>query len=396
MGKYRILYVVQKMGVGGEEVMVLDHLLHLDRNIFQPYLAVITNQGELLSKIPADIGYFYIEDNRNDINNFIIRQYSRIKGLLRIIKSVKPHIVFTVLFDSSLFTRIIRRICPHKFIFIAREPHNKFRDFKESYSLKNIVRTRLIRFAFSGADVIVTVSKGSMKEISARYKIPIGKFKVIYNSVDVNRIIAQAALPSNSFSLQHPAVLSLGRLIYRKGFQNLIQAMTLLPKTHLYLIGKGEYEASLLALTNEAGLNDRVHFLGFLDNPYNIVRQTDVFVFPSLWEGFGNVIIEAMACEVPVVATRCPHGPEEIITDGVNGVLAPVNGAGFLATAIASVLEDDFWRKRLVESGRRRAKDFRVEKQVKEYEKFFLELINQKPSPVPPSGGKSFANASGY
>ncbi len=376
MEKYRILYVVQKMGAGGEEVMILDHISHLDRNKFQPYLAVVSNQGDLLNKLPADIKFYYIENESDAKKNFIYKQLIKIAKLSKIIKSVKPHIVFSALFDASLFTRLVRMIYRDKFIFISREPHNHLKDLKESFSFKNILRAKLLPFAFSGSDVIVTVSQGSMKEISACYGIPKTKFSVIYNSIDLNHIIALAALPNNSISLQHPALISLGRLVYRKGFQNLIKALKLLPDTHLYLIGKGDYEASLSALAAETGLYNRVHFLGYLENPYNILRQAEVFVFPSLWEGFGNVIIEAMACGVPVVATRCPHGPEEIIIDGVNGVLVPVADGDSLASAISGLLADEAGRKRLAAAGRSRAEDFRVEKQVKEYERLFRKIIS--------------------
>jgi glycosyltransferase involved in cell wall biosynthesis len=334
-----------------------------------------------LNNCPANIGVYYIDKQINDKKNFVYRQLTKIINLSNIIKSIKPHIVFAVLFDAALITRLVRMVFRIMFIIISREPHNHLKDLKGSNSFKDMLRAKLLSFAFSGSDIIVTVSKGSMKELSDCYKIPIEKFKIIYNSVDVNKIIALAGMPNDLSPLQHPAVVSLGRLVYRKGFQNLITALKLLPATHLYLIGKGDYEASLLALTEEAGLNDRVHFLGYLENPYNILRQADVFAFPSLWEGFGNVIIEAMACGVPVVATRCPHGPEEIITDGADGLLVPVDDSNALATAILRLLKDEPFRKRLVEGGKRRSEDFRVEKKMREYERLFLEIAGNYLSP---------------
>ena len=104
--------------------------------------------------------------------------------------------------------------------------------------------------------------------------------------------------------------------------------------------------------------------------------HSKIFVLSSYWEGFGNVIIEAMACGVPVISTRCPSGPDEIITDGENGLLVPVGDVDALAEAILKLLKDEPLRKRLAEAGRRRAEDFRVEKMVAEYERVFEEVAS--------------------
>ena len=112
--------------------------------------------------------------------------------------------------------------------------------------------------------------------------------------------------------------------------------------------------------TKELDISHNVVFLGFQSNPFKYLSRATVFVLSSLWEGFGNVIIEAMACGIPVISTRCPSGPDEIITNEVNGLLVPVGDMNALAKAILRLLEDESLRKRIAEAGRKRAEDFRV------------------------------------
>jgi len=105
-------------------------------------------------------------------------------------------------------------------------------------------------------------------------------------------------------------------------------------------------------------LDGRVRFLGFCPNPYAYMARADLFVLSSLWEGFGNVLVEAMASGTAVISSDCPYGPAEIIEDGVSGCLVAPGDATALATKIEQVLGDEQLRARLVEGGLRRARDF--------------------------------------
>ena len=112
-------------------------------------------------------------------------------------------------------------------------------------------------------------------------------------------------------------------------------------------------------------------FIGFQPNPFSFIKHADIFVFPSLLEGFGNVIIEAMACGTPVVSSDCHYGPSEIISDRVNGFLVKPGNENALADAIKVLLIEENTRKQFIEKGLVRAKDFCAEDVTKEYEKVF-------------------------
>ena len=98
------------------------------------------------------------------------------------------------------------------------------------------------------------------------------------------------------------------------------------------------------------------------------MKASDIFVLSSLWEGFGNVIIEAMACGVPVISTKC-HGPAEIINDGINGILVPGEHPEAMADAIIRLLKDRRLAEHLINEGYKRIEDFKVGKMIAEYEK---------------------------
>ncbi|GAH75207.1 unnamed protein product [marine sediment metagenome] len=139
----------------------------------------------------------------------------------------------------------------------------------------------------------------------------------------------------------------------------------------LVILGEGDEEQALNKLAADLDISNDVAFLGFQNNPFSFIAHSNIFALSSHWEGFGNVIIEAMACSVPVISTNCPYGPNEIITDGVNGLLVPVGDTHAMAEAIAKLLKDEPLRERLAEEGKKRAEDFKVEKMVAEYEKVF-------------------------
>ena len=164
-----------------------------------------------------------------------------------------------------------------------------------------------------------------------------------------------------------------------KDYPNIFRAFSLILQkepARLVILGRGPEKEKLIQLADKLDLSKNIAFLGFQKNPYKYMKKASVFVLSSLQEGFGNVIIEAMACGTPVVSTNCPAGPDEIIENGKNGILVSVGDYKELAKAIQKVLNSPFLRKKFSDEGKNRAQDFSIINSVKQYEEVFLKIMS--------------------
>ena len=196
----------------------------------------------------------------------------------------------------------------------------------------------LYKFLFRHADALVAVSEGVADEMrsllppKARDRVRSISNPVITDDFDTRLTKAgPLALTGN------PSLVAVGRLTRQKGMDVLLQALALAPEATLTIVGDGEDRQELERLSILLGLSGRVWFAGYMKNPLPIIRSADVLVLASRWEGFGNVIVEALASGTAVIATDCRHGPREILKGGEYGVLVPPDNAEELAQAINGI-----------------------------------------------------------
>jgi glycosyltransferase involved in cell wall biosynthesis len=240
----------------------------------------------------------------------------------------------------------------------------------------------MVKTHYKKADSIVFLSEGAAGDFAKRFSsIDTTKFRVVHNPVDINRISKLKGEPIDAqwWPSSKRTIISAGRLNTVKGYNYLLEAMQIvsraLPDTRLVVMGSGEEEENLRAYSKQLGIDESVAFVGFQENPFKYIANSDVFVLSSLWEGFANVVVEAMACGVPVVATNCPYGPREIVQHEVNGILVPPRDSQALALSIIRVLTNSKLASTLVDNAVERAKDFHVATIVKEYEMLFRRLV---------------------
>lgn len=232
----------------------------------------------------------------------------------------------------------------------------------------------LVRRWYPEADAVVTPSQGATADLLQMAPGLGSKLKTIYNPVDVDRIQRLAAMPIEHawFAPQAPpVVISVGRLEPQKNFPLLLHAFARLREERalrLVILGEGSQRPALERLVAQLGLGADVELPGEVDNPFAFVRRAAIFVLPSNWEGFPNVLTEALACGCPVVSTDCPSGPDEILEGGRYGRLVPPEDAGALAAAMAETLDRPPPAARL----QRRAAEFSVDRAVDAYLNLFL------------------------
>lgn len=174
------------------------------------------------------------------------------------------------------------------------------------------------------------------------------------------RVIPNPVMASNGFGsgLENkksaPAkkvLLSMGRLTQVKGFDLLLKAFSQVAQNHsdwsLVIWGEGPERGSLEKLRDDLGLHDCVQFPGLTNAPAQEMRRADLFALTSRWEGFPNVICEAMVCGLPVISFDCPHGPREIIRENIDGILVPHKDVDALAASLHSLMGNEAERNRL-------------------------------------------------
>lgn len=226
----------------------------------------------------------------------------------------------------------------------------------------------LMRLLYPKADLVVAVAQGVADDLLNTYKVPSHKVLVIYNPVVSRQLIEKSY---ESFNQKYfgstPVIIAAGRLTSQKRFSVLLSAFAVLLKkrdANLVILGEGELEGELRKLAEKLCINDKVHFPGFVKNPFVWMKNASLFVLSSAYEGLPGVLIQAMACGTPVVSTDCPSGPKEILEGGKWGQLVPVDNVELLAKAMEETLSQEKYPDVTV-----RAKDFSVEVGVEKYMK---------------------------
>ncbi len=248
-------------------------------------------------------------------------------------------------------------------------------------SLRNRIRFWRMKRQYPHADRIVALSKGVGKSLCEMGLAKQNQVSVIPN-VGVDQEVLKkknAPLPKSQLPQKKALVISCGRLTPIKGYSYLLEAFrnvrSRMP-AELRILGDGELREKLEVKIDALDLNNEVELLGFRSNPFKFMRAADAFVLSSLSEGFGNVIVEAMACGTPVVSTDCPHGPGEIITHEENGLLVEPGNAEALSEALLRLLRDQDLQKRLAQNGRDRARDFHASKIGQQYLDLFRKVAS--------------------
>lgn len=331
-----ILFLMPSLRGGGAERIIVTLLRYLDRSKFRLALAVVgMREAVFRDDVPEDVEFIDLGCSRV--------RYAPPKIVWMIWKR-RPDVVFSTLGHLNLALAIIRPLLPNKVRYMARET-SIVSDVLRGYSLPGWWRWAY-RCFYPRFDAVVCQSRYMRDDIVGEFGFPAVKAVVIHNPVDIERIRRLANEPmatgmkreagNGAEPLIH--LVAAGRMSPEKGFDLLIEALALCGDTRLRLtiLGEGPLRGDLERLARDKGVAQQVCFVGFQKNPYPFFAQADAFVLSSRFEGFPNVVLEALACGAPVIATPAPGGVREIL-EGVAGcVVAKSLTAEGLADAIAS------------------------------------------------------------
>jgi glycosyltransferase involved in cell wall biosynthesis len=356
-----ISFFLPNLDGGGAERAMLHLAAGMAKRGIKTDLILAKAEGEYLEKVPPEVRLI----NLNSRSPVI---FWKTLNLRRYLQQEQPTFLLSALDILSAATWAKRLAgTPTKVIMCVQT--NLSQQFKNDSGIMSKIRPYLVKQWYPFADGIIAASQGVAEDVSQISGIPVKNIDVIYNPVVMPELFDKAKEPINHpwfASGEPPVILGVGRLVPQKDFPTLIKAFAIVKQqisAKLMILGEGEKRLQLEALVRELGLENDVDMPGFKDNPYTYMAKAKLFVLSSAWEGFGNVVAEAMAVGTPVVSTDCPSGPAEILENGKYGKLVSVGDVNALANAILEALKNPTNSQLLQE----RALDFTVDNVVDQY-----------------------------
>ncbi|MEN2996829.1 MAG: glycosyltransferase [Acetomicrobium sp.] len=367
MIKGKIAFFIPTCRGGGAERVMVTFANAFAKKGIQTDLVVCSLTGPYVDEIDKRVNVFDLKKDH------VSRS---LPALLRYIRKNKPTAMVSSLVHANIIAVIAKLLSREKFRLAIREASTPSMESKAGNS-PFPVKTRLVSFLqrrlYKYADFVIAPSKGVALDLVENKIAPESKVHVIYNPVDIEMIQKRMKEPVSHpwFQGNDQVILAVGRLTKQKDYPTLLRAFSIVSRKvscKLVILGEGEKRKELEELVKELGLEGKVDMPGFVENPFAYMARASVFVLSSLWEGLPNVIIQAMVCGTPVVATDCPSGPREILEDGRYGRLAPPGDWGKIADEIFLSLS----KVHKQQENKERANFFSVDRSVN----ILFELLN--------------------
>lgn len=337
MNNKRIALYLPSLGGGGAERVMLNLVKAFSMYSYTTDLVLCKAKGPYLSQVPKNVRIV-------DLNKH--RVIACILALRRYLQLERPTVLLSALDHANVAAIWAQRLSgvPTR---IAVSVHSMVsRPYRKSLSFRvRVLMPQLMRTFYPWADKIIAVSHGVAQDLAQLTGIPLSCIQVVHNPIIMTEVLQLAKEPvEHQWFLpgQPPVILAVGRLTTVKDYPTLIRAFALVRKqcrAHLVILGEGEQRKELEKLIREMHIDRDVDLVGFKQNPYSYTARASVFVLSSTEEGFGNVLVEALAVGTPVVSTDCPSGPREILDGGKYGALVPVADPDKMASAILEAIK---------------------------------------------------------
>jgi glycosyltransferase involved in cell wall biosynthesis len=353
------MFFLPQLGGGGAEMNAVRLAFGLLAAGITPIYVVARGPGSYAELLPKDVEVIVLDTG--GINSSKVRLMRAVRPLARLIDKRRPDVLCPVMVTPALAALSALRRTRYKPATVLSIQNSLSVSHEQEPAWVNRIELRLIERRFPAFDSAIALSEGVAEELRRIVPALGDRVEVVPNiGLPLQVQTAEAMKLDRPVAEPHCTLMACGRLTKQKDYSTLIRAFARLSGTGLRLniLGDGELRQSLLQLADELGIADQVTFMGFQRDPFSYMRCADIFVLSSRWEGFGNVIVEAMAMGTPVVSTDCPHGPAEIIKDGQTGLLVPTQDPDALAAALQRLIDDPNLRRRLGLAGQTRAQDF--------------------------------------
>lgn len=332
--KCKISILLPDLRGGGAERVNLDLAHEFVRQGYSVEFVLMQARGDFLTEAQATFSVV-------DLNCYRARSLPRV--LLNFMRQHRPDALLAAMWPLTVIAPLAQRLSGHRCKVLVSEHSILSAQYREWGALHRLLLRSSTGLGYRLADQRVGVSKGVAHDMAALSAMSNDAVNVIYNPVPPRSDPEPSALDMADRLWSGTAgarILTVGSMKVVKNHPLLLRAFArlTLPDARLMFVGDGAGRDALLSLAKELGVADKVIFAGFNADPTPFYKTADVFVLSSDYEGFGNVIVEALACGTTVVSTDCPSGPPEILENGKYGRLVPVRDPQALADAMQEAL----------------------------------------------------------
>ena len=366
--KINILQIVNGFNIGGAELKLLELIRLLDKDKYNIAVCSVGGGGPL-----------QMEFEKLGLNVFVFKKHFRfdlslLVKAITVMKKQRIDIVQTTLFYADVIGAYAAYLANVPIVI----------SWEVGEHIHRPMRLMAYRLASRKIGNVVAVSRAIQKQIIEEKWIHPENVVMIHYGIDVDKYVNTHILKREDIGLskEHIVLGTVARLGEQKGHKYLIAAAPQIvgqfPNVHFVFAGDGPLRHQLENQILRLGLKDHFHLLGFRSDVVNLLHLFDVFVLPSLYEGLPNAVLEAMACNKPVIATGV-DGTSEAVVDQVTGYIVPSKHPEALAKRIIQLLSTDGQIQIMGKSGGRCIREhFSIEKQVREFENLYDGLFGKR------------------
>jgi len=367
----KLIILINSLESGGAE-RVVSNLLNTWAKKYDCYLIMIHNYQfyEIDNKIKI-----ISLDEPKDLSG--IKKFLRLPilayKLSKLIKEYKFDKVISFLTRANYINVLSNIFIKHKIIINERAMPS----LQYQYGLNGTINRFLIKYLYHKADLCLSNSHGNMMDLKNNFNVT----NLAYNHNTFNLdMIEKKKKKEIEIEKKRFTFVTVGRLDKGKNHKLIIDAIKDID-ADLWIIGDGELKEEFQSYIKQHNLNHKVYLFGKKENPFAYISKAECFVFASNHEGFPNVLVEALACELPIISTDCQSGPREILAPNSDisfqlennielaeyGILTPIKNVDKLQEVMNLMINDESLRKNYQEKAKHRAKDFRIKKIIKQY-----------------------------
>jgi glycosyltransferase involved in cell wall biosynthesis len=298
MQKISILIILPSLAGGGAEKVTLSLLENLDKNIFVCNLILLNAHGPLKVKINNE----HVVDLKSE------RFKNGFPLLIKTIRRIKPDVIFSTFPHITLPLLLMRKLFTKNIIIMSREPNMIGLSLRNS-SYSFIIKI-LHKLLLPTADKVIVNSQAMYKDLYKR-GVKDNKLELVHNPIDHLNI--RKVDNFNRQTGKGLRLIAMGRLVKQKGFDRLIPILKNLKNAHLTILGEGAEYNNLINLVKNLGLESKVDFKGYIENPNSFIAGADYFILPSRWEGLPNAALESLVLGTPVLSFKEVEGLVDIL-----------------------------------------------------------------------------------